>query len=62
MDRHHAQFFGRGGIGGIDIKSQKKEQTQFYGDLLERRRTEMEKDREKARYNIYCYFFQKRLE
>jgi len=49
VDRHHAQFFGRGGIGGIDLKSQKKEQTQFYGDLLERRRTEMEKDMEKAR-------------
>eukprot|EP00088_Acartia_fossae_P034854 TRINITY_DN3582_c0_g1_i2.p1 TRINITY_DN3582_c0_g1~~TRINITY_DN3582_c0_g1_i2.p1 ORF type:complete len:831 (-),score=239.68 TRINITY_DN3582_c0_g1_i2:433-2880(-) len=48
-ERHHVQFFGRGGIGGIDIKAQKKEQTQFYGDLLERRRTDMEKDREKAR-------------
>ena len=42
MNRHNLQFFGRGGIGGIDIKSQKKEQTQFYGDLLEKRRTEME--------------------
>jgi len=49
MNRHNLQFFGRGGIGGIDIKSQKKEQTQFYGDLLEKRRTEMEKDQEKLR-------------
>ena len=49
IERHNLQFFGRGGIGGIDIKSQKKEQTQFYGDLLERRRTEMEKDQEKVR-------------
>ena len=48
-DRHNLQFFGRGGIGGIDIKSQKKEQIQFYGDLLERRRTELEKDQEKSR-------------
>ena len=43
-------FYGRGGIGGIDIKAQKKEQIQFYGDLLERRRTEGEKDKEKTRY------------
>merc|ERR1719418_125588 len=49
IERHNLQFFGRGGIGGVDIKSQKKEQTQFYGDLLERRRTEMEKDQEKVR-------------
>jgi len=48
-DRHNLQFFGRGGIGGIDLKAQKKEQTQFYGDLLERRRTEIEKDQEKKR-------------
>jgi len=48
-ERHNLQFFGRGGIGGIDIKSQKKEQIQFYGDLLERRRTDMEKDQEKSR-------------
>jgi len=49
IERHNLQFFGRGGIGGIDLKSQKKEQTQFYGDLLEMRRTEMEKDQEKVR-------------
>ncbi|CAB4059498.1 DDX23 [Lepeophtheirus salmonis] len=48
-DRHNIQFFGRGGIGGIDIKSQKKEQGQFYGDLAERRRTDAEKDQEKER-------------
>ena len=48
-DRHALQFMGRGGIGGIDLKTQKKEQTQFYGDLLERRRTELEKDQEKVR-------------
>merc|ERR1719381_58053 len=48
-ERHALQFMGRGGIGGIDLKTQKKEQTQFYGDLLERRRTELEKDQEKVR-------------
>jgi len=48
-DRHYAQFFGRGGLAGIDIKAQKKEQIQFYGELLEKRRTEAEKDQEKAR-------------
>merc|ERR1712013_476944 len=48
MDRHALQFMGRGGIGGVDLKTQKKEQTQFYGDLLERRRTELEKDQEKG--------------
>ena len=46
-------FYGRGGIGGIDIKAQKKEQIQFYGDLLERRRTEGEKDKEKTRYGVW---------
>lgn len=49
IDRHNMMFHGRGGIGGIDIKAQKKEQIQFYGDLLERRRTDGEKDNEKAR-------------
>jgi len=48
-ERHAVQFMGRGGIGGIDLKVQKKEQTAFYGDLLERRRTELEKDQEKSR-------------
>lgn len=47
--KHAAQFFGRGGIGGIDLKAQKKEQIQFYGDLLEQRRTDVEKDQEKSR-------------
>ena len=48
-DRHQIQFYGRGGIGGIDIKTQKKEQGQFYGELMEKRRTEAEKDQEKER-------------
>lgn len=47
--RHNAQFFGRGHIAGIDIKEQKKNQNKFYGDLLEQRRTEAEKEQEKVR-------------
>lgn len=48
-DRHHVQFFGRGNIAGIDIKEQKKQQSHFYGDLLEKRRTFAEKEQEKLR-------------
>ena len=39
--KHQVQFFGRGHIGGIDIKSQKKN-ARFYTDLVERRRNEAE--------------------
>lgn len=45
--RHSVQFFGRGHLGGIDPKLQKKEQSKFYGELLEKRRTEFEKVQEK---------------
>jgi len=48
-ERHYNQFFGRGGIAGIDIKIQKKNQGAFYGDMLEKRRTDVEKDQEKER-------------
>ncbi|KAG5675267.1 hypothetical protein PVAND_005181 [Polypedilum vanderplanki] len=48
-DRHYVQFFGRGNIAGIDIKEQKRKQSKFYGDLLEKRRTEAEKEQEKVR-------------
>uniref|UniRef100_A0A1B0CEI7 Probable ATP-dependent RNA helicase DDX23 n=1 Tax=Lutzomyia longipalpis TaxID=7200 RepID=A0A1B0CEI7_LUTLO len=48
-ERHHVQFFGRGNIAGIDIKEQKRKQSKFYGDLLEKRRTEAEKEQEKVR-------------
>ncbi|UJR30923.1 hypothetical protein I4U23_018433 [Adineta vaga] len=48
-EKHEIQFFGRGHIAGIDINKQKKDQSKFYGDLLEERRTDGEKDREKAR-------------
>ncbi|XP_065840031.1 probable ATP-dependent RNA helicase DDX23 [Oscarella lobularis] len=42
-ERHEVQFFGRGHVAGIDLKAQKKNQSRFYGDLLEKRRTEEEK-------------------
>nr|KAG5704812.1 hypothetical protein BaRGS_015195 [Batillaria attramentaria] len=48
-DRHSVQFYGRGNVAGIDIKAQKKDQSKFYGDLLEKRRTEAEKEQEKKR-------------
>ncbi|KAK6627595.1 DEAD (Asp-Glu-Ala-Asp) box polypeptide 23 [Polyplax serrata] len=48
-ERHQVQFFGRGNIAGIDIKAQKRDQSKFYGELLEKRRTEAEKEQEKVR-------------
>ncbi|KAH3721763.1 probable ATP-dependent RNA helicase DDX23 [Dreissena polymorpha] len=45
-EKHEVQFFGRGHIAGIDIKQQKKDQSKFYGDLLEKRRTDEEKTQE----------------
>lgn len=48
-ERHQVQFFGRGHVAGIDIKSQKKDHSKFYGNLLEKRRTELEKEQEKLR-------------
>lgn len=48
-DRHEIQFFGRGHIAGIDIKAQKKRQSEFYAKLLEERRTLGEKEQELTR-------------
>uniref|UniRef100_T1ILM5 Probable ATP-dependent RNA helicase DDX23 n=1 Tax=Strigamia maritima TaxID=126957 RepID=T1ILM5_STRMM len=45
-ERHHVQLYGRGHIAGIDLKAQKKDQSKFYGDLLEKRRTAAEKEQE----------------
>ncbi|PNF27210.1 putative ATP-dependent RNA helicase DDX23 [Cryptotermes secundus] len=49
QERHQVQFFGRGNVAGIDIKAQKRHQSKFYRELLERRRTEAEKEQEKVR-------------
>jgi len=37
------QFFGRGQLAGIDINAQKKAQSQFYNEMMEKRRTEEQK-------------------
>jgi ATP-dependent RNA helicase DDX23/PRP28 len=47
--KHQAQLFGRGHVGGIDVASQKKDNSRFYEDLLEKRRTADEKDQEERR-------------
>uniref|UniRef100_A0A094ZLG7 RNA helicase n=1 Tax=Schistosoma haematobium TaxID=6185 RepID=A0A094ZLG7_SCHHA len=48
-EKHQIQFFGRGHIGGIDIKQQKKEIGRFYSKLLESRRSDTQKVQEKKR-------------
>ena len=48
-DRHQVQFYGRGHVAGIDIKTQKKDQSKFYGEMLDNRRTDTEKAQEKVR-------------
>ena len=48
-NKHELQFFGRGHVAGIDIKQQKRDQSKFYGELLEKRRTTDEKVQESSR-------------
>jgi ATP-dependent RNA helicase DDX23/PRP28 len=48
-ERHTIQLYGRGHVAGIDTNQQKKEQSKFYGDLLETRRSNMEKEQERTR-------------
>ncbi|KAF7730004.1 DEAD (Asp-Glu-Ala-Asp) box polypeptide 23 [Apophysomyces ossiformis] len=43
--KHNAQMFGRGHIAGIDIKEQKKQQSEFYSRMLKERRTTEEQER-----------------
>uniref|UniRef100_T1J8Z4 Probable ATP-dependent RNA helicase DDX23 n=1 Tax=Strigamia maritima TaxID=126957 RepID=T1J8Z4_STRMM len=45
-EKHYVQLYGRGHIAGIDLNAQKKYQSKFYGDLLEKRRTDTEKEQE----------------
>uniref|UniRef100_A0ABD2VU49 Probable ATP-dependent RNA helicase DDX23 n=1 Tax=Trichogramma kaykai TaxID=54128 RepID=A0ABD2VU49_9HYME len=47
-ERHHVQFLGRGKLAGIDVKVQKRDQSKFYDKLLDKRRTEDEKEQEKV--------------
>ncbi|XP_076820438.1 putative ATP-dependent RNA helicase DDX23 [Clavelina lepadiformis] len=48
-DKHQVHLYGRGFIAGIDVKSQKKQQSEFYTELIENRRTVQEKEQEKKR-------------
>jgi len=36
-ERHQPQFFGRGHLGGIDIKEQREEQSKYYRELKKRK-------------------------
>ncbi|KAF7255685.1 hypothetical protein EG68_07229 [Paragonimus skrjabini miyazakii] len=48
-EKHQIQFFGRGHLGGIDIKQQKKETGRFYSKLLGERRSDLQKVLEEKR-------------
>ena len=48
-ERHQIQFFGRGSLAGVDMNSQRKANSEFYNDILERRRTTEEKQKEEDR-------------
>ncbi|XP_010895983.1 probable ATP-dependent RNA helicase DDX23 isoform X1 [Esox lucius] len=48
-EKHQVQLYGRGFIAGIDLKQQKRDQSHFYGDLMETRRTMEEKEQEEVR-------------
>uniref|UniRef100_A0AAR2J7C2 Probable ATP-dependent RNA helicase DDX23 n=1 Tax=Pygocentrus nattereri TaxID=42514 RepID=A0AAR2J7C2_PYGNA len=48
-EKHQVQLYGRGFIAGIDLKQQKRDQSRFYGDLMEKRRTMEEKEQEEQR-------------
>ena len=45
QERHQMQFLGRGHLAGIDIKAQKKDQSKFYMDLMEKRRNDEQKQK-----------------
>uniref|UniRef100_A0A8C9WMP9 Probable ATP-dependent RNA helicase DDX23 n=1 Tax=Scleropages formosus TaxID=113540 RepID=A0A8C9WMP9_SCLFO len=49
VEKHQVQLYGRGFIAGIDLKQQKRDQSRFYGDLMEKRRTMEEKEQEELR-------------
>jgi ATP-dependent RNA helicase DDX23/PRP28 len=46
--RSHVLMFGRGTLGGIDVKEQEKKRSAYYNKLIEERRTD--EDRERAEY------------
>ncbi|MCP9258372.1 putative ATP-dependent RNA helicase DDX23 [Dirofilaria immitis] len=42
-------IFGRGSIAGMDVNAQKKQKSEFYANLMEKRRTKEEKQQEELR-------------
>ena len=46
-NRHTIQLYGRGHIGGIDPDQQMKEKDRFYSEIVEKRRSEVDKEKEK---------------
>ncbi len=42
-------LFGRGHIAGIDVATQRKDKSKFYDDLLEERRSQLQKEQEEKR-------------
>lgn len=49
QNRHEVQFFGRGSVAGMDVNAQKKQKSEFYANLMARRRTKEEKQQEALR-------------
>uniref|UniRef100_A0A7E4VGF1 Probable ATP-dependent RNA helicase DDX23 n=1 Tax=Panagrellus redivivus TaxID=6233 RepID=A0A7E4VGF1_PANRE len=48
-ERHEIQFFGRGGLAGMDVNAQRKANSEFYKDILSKRRTDEEQQKEDER-------------
>ena len=46
--KHQIHLYGRGFVAGIDVKSQKKTQSEFYNEIIEKRRSAQEKEQEKS--------------
>lgn len=50
------QFFGRGSIAGMDVNAQKKQKSEFYANLMEKRRTKEEKQQAELRLDLLIYY------
>uniref|UniRef100_H2YNN9 Probable ATP-dependent RNA helicase DDX23 n=1 Tax=Ciona savignyi TaxID=51511 RepID=H2YNN9_CIOSA len=60
-DKHQVHLYGRGFVAGIDVKFQKKQQSEFYSEIIEKRRTDQEKEQEKLRQKNLLKKERKRL-
>lgn len=47
--KHQVHLYGRGFVAGIDVKVQKKQQSEFYSEIIDKRRSVQEKEQEKKR-------------